>query len=99
MFLHRVLVTVLICLSGPLLSASPGLAGPPPTPRGELRVVDTSAGQWAYVTFNIFEHLIEVDRDGEPSRAVAYDPSATTVLLFKDASVSDQHRSVRARNR
>ena len=33
------------------------------------------------------------------NRAVTYDPSATMVLKVKDASVTDKHRSVRARTR
>jgi hypothetical protein len=33
------------------------------------------------------------------NRAVTYDPSATTALKFKDALVTDQHWSVRARKR
>jgi hypothetical protein len=28
-----------------------------PTPRGELRVVDKNPTNWAWVTFNVFEHL------------------------------------------
>ncbi len=33
-------------------------------PRGELRVVDLDPGNWAYITWNVFEHLMEVDKDG-----------------------------------
>ena len=33
-------------------------------PRGEIHVVDTSEVEWAYITFNVFEHLIELDKDG-----------------------------------
>ena len=33
-------------------------------PRGELRVVDSNPDNWAFVTFNVFEHLMEVDKDG-----------------------------------
>jgi ABC-type transport system substrate-binding protein len=35
------------------------------TPRGELRVVDKHPANWAWVTFNVFEHLIEIDKDGK----------------------------------
>lgn len=35
-----------------------------PAPRGELRVVDRHFANWAWVTWNVLEHLIEVDRDG-----------------------------------
>jgi len=36
-----------------------------PTPRGEIRVVDKHPANWAWITYNVFEHLIEVDKDGE----------------------------------
>ncbi len=37
----------------------------PPTPRGELRIVDKHHFNWGNVTLNIFEHLIESDKDGK----------------------------------
>jgi ABC-type transport system substrate-binding protein len=33
-------------------------------PRGELRVVDKHPNNWASITFNVFEHLIEIEKDG-----------------------------------
>jgi ABC-type transport system substrate-binding protein len=36
-----------------------------PTPRGELRIVDKHPGNWASVTLHVFEHLIELDKDGK----------------------------------
>jgi len=36
-----------------------------PTPRGELRIVDTHPGNWASVTLHVFEHLLELDKDGK----------------------------------
>ena len=35
------------------------------TPRGELRIVDKHPGNWASVTLHVFEHLIELDKDGK----------------------------------
>ena len=35
-----------------------------PTPRGELRIVDTDPLNWAWITWNVFEHLVELDKDG-----------------------------------
>jgi peptide/nickel transport system substrate-binding protein len=35
-----------------------------PAPRGELRIVDKHPSNWAYITFNVFEHLMEMDKDG-----------------------------------
>ena len=36
-----------------------------PAPRGELRVVDTDPMNWATITWNVFEHLVELDKDGQ----------------------------------
>src|SRR5215510_12953140 len=36
-----------------------------PAPRGELRVVDTHPGNLASVTLHVFEHLLELDKDGK----------------------------------
>ncbi len=36
-----------------------------PTPRGELRIVDKDPLNWASITFNVMEHLIEHDKDGK----------------------------------
>ncbi len=33
-------------------------------PRGELRIVDKHPQNWTYITLNVFEHLIELDKDG-----------------------------------
>ncbi|NIR28491.1 MAG: hypothetical protein GWN84_04025 [Gammaproteobacteria bacterium] len=34
-------------------------------PRGEIRIVDESPVNWASITFNVFEHLMEIDKDGQ----------------------------------
>jgi ABC-type transport system substrate-binding protein len=36
-----------------------------PAPRGELRIVDKSPRNWVWITMNVFEHLIELDKDGK----------------------------------
>lgn len=33
-------------------------------PRGELRIVDRSPSNWASITFNVMDHLVELDVDG-----------------------------------
>jgi len=45
-----------------------------PAPRGELRIVDTNPQNWAWITFNVFEHLVEIDKDGKlvPRLATAW---------------------------
>jgi ABC-type transport system substrate-binding protein len=35
-----------------------------PAPRGELRIVDNNPKNWAFLTLNIFEHLVEYDKEG-----------------------------------
>ena len=36
-----------------------------PAPRGELRIVDTHPANWASMTIHVFEHLMELDKDGQ----------------------------------
>lgn len=36
-----------------------------PAPRGELRIVDKSPFNWVWITLNVFEHLVEFDKDGK----------------------------------
>jgi len=36
-----------------------------PSPKGELRVVDKHPLNWVFLVYNVFEHLIEVDRQGK----------------------------------
>ena len=35
-----------------------------PAPRGEIRVVDKSPNNWMYLTLHVFEHLVEMDKNG-----------------------------------
>jgi ABC-type transport system substrate-binding protein len=45
-----------------------------PAPRGELRVVDTDPQNFAWIAWNIFDHLVEIDKDGKlvPRLATAW---------------------------
>ena len=36
-----------------------------PPPRGELRIVDAHYANFASIVFNVFEHLMEIDKDGQ----------------------------------
>lgn len=36
-----------------------------PRPRGEIRIVDKHPLNWAWLTWNTFEHLIELDTNGQ----------------------------------
>ena len=42
-----------------------GVGDEVPTPRGELRVVDKHPNNWGTITFNVFEHLLSLDHDGD----------------------------------
>jgi ABC-type transport system substrate-binding protein len=51
-----------------------GLGEQVPGPRGELRIVDKSPANWVSLTFNVFEHLLEIDAQGNlvPRLATAW---------------------------
>ena len=40
-----------------------------PAPQGELRIVDKHPLNWAWITWNVFEHLMEIDRTARWCRA------------------------------
>jgi ABC-type transport system substrate-binding protein len=54
-------VVLLLTLGG----ISGGVGQEVPAPQGELRIVDTHPANWASVTVQVFEHLIEPDKDGQ----------------------------------
>ena len=35
-----------------------------PVPQGELRIVDKNSLNWVAIVYNVFEHLMELDKDG-----------------------------------
>jgi ABC-type transport system substrate-binding protein len=35
-----------------------------PAAQGELRIVDKNPLNWVYIVYNVFEHLMELDKDG-----------------------------------
>ena len=34
-------------------------------PRGELRIVDKNPANWASMVLNVFDHLVEIDKEGK----------------------------------
>jgi ABC-type transport system substrate-binding protein len=42
-----------------------GVGGQVSAPQGELRIVDTDPLNWAWITWNVFDHLVELDKDGK----------------------------------
>ena len=53
---------------------SRGVGEEVPAPRGELRIVDTDPQNWAWISWNIFDHLVDLDKDGKlvPRLATAW---------------------------
>ncbi len=62
--MRRCVVALCFLGLGTLGFAHPSAAQKPLAPRGELRVVDNSPAAWAWLTWNVFEHLMELDKDG-----------------------------------
>jgi ABC-type transport system substrate-binding protein len=69
-FVIASVVSLLVTLGG----NSSGFGEQPPTPRGELRIIDKSPANWVSLTFNVFEHLLEIDAQGNlvPRLATAW---------------------------
>jgi ABC-type transport system substrate-binding protein len=44
--------------------SNPSIGEQIPAPRGKLRIVDKHPQNWTYIVLNVFEHLIELDKDG-----------------------------------
>ena len=55
-------IVLVLCTLGWGIS---GVGQEAPAPRGELRVVDKSPFNWVSITLNVFEHLMELDKDGK----------------------------------
>lgn len=55
---------ILICMICMLGWRHPAFTEQSPTPRGELHIVDDHPLNWAFITFNVFEHLVWIDKDG-----------------------------------
>jgi ABC-type transport system substrate-binding protein len=63
--MHKLFVGSIILVLCILGSGARGSGQEVPAPRGELRIVDKHPANWAWITFNTMEHLIEVDKDGK----------------------------------
>ena len=63
--MHKLFVGSLVLVLC-LLGWSTGSIGEQPSaPRGELRMVDKSSINWVWIALNVFEHLVELDKDGK----------------------------------
>ncbi len=63
--MRRLVVAGVALVLGVLGWGAVGVGQPVSAPRGELRIVDKNPTNWAWITMNVFEHLIEFDKDGK----------------------------------
>jgi hypothetical protein len=72
--MHKVFVGSIILVLCTLGWIASSFGQEVPTPRGELRVVDKDPANWAWITWNVFEHPVEIDKDGKlvPRLATAW---------------------------
>jgi peptide/nickel transport system substrate-binding protein len=63
--MQRLVVGSVVCTLVALGGLSDGFGEQGPTPLGELRIVDTHPANWASITLHVFEHLMELDKDGQ----------------------------------
>jgi peptide/nickel transport system substrate-binding protein len=61
----KLIVGIIVLLLVTLGWGDKGLGEQAPAPRGELRIVDKSPLNWVWIALNVFEHLVELDRDGK----------------------------------
>jgi ABC-type transport system substrate-binding protein len=57
-------VRSIVLLLVAMIWGAPSFGQEVPTPRGEIRIVDKNPNNWSSTTFNVFEHLMEIDSNG-----------------------------------
>src|SRR6266852_7245068 len=62
--MHTLMVSSLVLVLVTLGWSNQSLGEEVPAPRGELRIVDKHPLNWIFITLNVFEHLMELDKDG-----------------------------------
>ena len=72
--MHKVVVGSVILVLCTLGWSASSVGQEAPAPRGELRIVDKHPANFAWMAYNVFEHLIEADKDGKlvPGLAVSW---------------------------
>jgi ABC-type transport system substrate-binding protein len=63
--MKRLIVSSIVLVLVTLGWGRTGWGNQVPAPWGELRIVDTDPLNWAWITWNVFEHLVEIDKDGK----------------------------------
>jgi len=62
--MQKLVVGSVVCMLVALGGSSGSVGEQAPGPQGELRIVDKHPWNWTFITFNVFEHLMELDKDG-----------------------------------
>jgi len=62
--MQKLLAGSIVLVLGMLAWDSIGVGQEVPPPRGELRIVDKHPSNWAFISWNVFDHLVELDKDG-----------------------------------
>jgi ABC-type transport system substrate-binding protein len=63
--MHKLLVGSLVLVLAILGWGEHGVGAQVPVPRGELRIVDKNLANYGTIVFNVFEHLLELDKEGK----------------------------------
>ncbi len=63
--MKRLVVVSLVLMLVSLGWGNSGFGEQLPAPRGELRIVDKDPWNWVWIVWHVFEHLVEVDRNGK----------------------------------
>jgi ABC-type transport system substrate-binding protein len=63
--MHTLRLGTIVLLLGILAWVSNGVGQEVPALHGELRIVDRHPSNWQWIVLNIFEHLVEFDKDGQ----------------------------------
>jgi ABC-type transport system substrate-binding protein len=72
--MHKFFVGSVILVLCTLVWSATSVGQEVAAPRGELRIVDTDPQNFAWIAWNIFDHLVEIDKDGKlvPRLATAW---------------------------
>ena len=62
--MHKLMVSSLALVLVTLGWSNGSLGDQVPAPHGELRIVDKHPLNWVSITLNVFEHLMDLDKDG-----------------------------------
>jgi ABC-type transport system substrate-binding protein len=63
--MHKLIVSSLALVLVTLGWGSRSVGEDVPAPRGELRVVDNDPLNYAWISWHVFDHLVEIDKDGK----------------------------------